>query len=302
MTAKKFHQVGLIGSAARAGVGDVLPQLHQLLTEAGAKVVLSESLAGTLQKAAALPLQELVQQIDWAIIVGGDGSLLSVAWPLAEAGVPVTGINLGRVGFLADIAPRDIGENITCVLRGEYLEQQRILLSARVGRSPQPCARALNEFLLHSPEAVSLSDFRLQAGQQQLYSIRADGIIVSTPTGSTAYSLSAGGPILAPGLAGMSVVPMLAHSTGYGSVVLPMATQLTAVAKQPTRLTADGEAVAAVEPGQSVTIGPEARPLRQLHPCDYDFFATVRSKLGWGALPVDKREEDRQTGGGQITP
>lgn len=294
MAQQRFKQVGLFGVAGRPGMADFLPQLCAVLDAAGIEVLVLDKLAGALDGDLGLPLDEMMRHIDWAIIVGGDGSLLSVAWPLAKAGVPFTGINLGRVGFLADIVPQDVAGEVDRILSGDYLEQQRILLSARLGEQAEPVARALNEFLLHSPEAVSLSDFVLQADERHLYSIRADGMIVSTPTGSTAYSLSAGGPILAPGLSGMSVVPMLAHSTGYGSVVLPMNTALQMQARQPTRLTADGEEVASVLPEQVIRISAEPKRLRQLHPRGYDFFGTVRAKLGWGSsrLSADTSQQD----------
>lgn len=285
MTASRFNTVGLMGTAERPGAGKVVPEICRILRSAGSEVLVLDRLAPALPGEKGHSMAALLQQIDLCVVVGGDGSLLSVAWPLAQAEVPVTGINLGRVGFLADISPEQSEQLIGCILSGDYMQEERVLLSAQPADSPLPACRSLNEVLVHSPSVANLSDFELQADGQPLYSIRADGIIVATSTGSTAYSLSAGGPILAPGLPGIAVVPMLAHSTGYGSVVLPVSTRLSIRAAQPTRLTADGREVIKLAPGQSLEVAVEPKRLKQLHPCGYDFFAAVRGKLGWGKQP-----------------
>ena len=286
-----FHCVGVIGRPARVWAAGTLNALGEVLQRAEVRVLAVDNIASSLPGAESVSQDELIASIDLAVVVGGDGSLLSVAWPLARAGVPVTGINFGRLGFLADIAPDVVAEQLPLILAGKGVADERLLLSGKVSQGDTDSGaddhpRALNEILLHSPEPAHLGEFEVRADGAQLYRTRADGIIVATPTGSTAYSLSAGGPILAPGLSGLTVVPMLAHGAGLGSVVLPADSVIEVRTAKEAQLTVDGQPAWRLRPGSLLRLQSEPKTLCLLHPGRQNFYARVRDKLGWGLTAV----------------
>ena len=279
-----FRKIGLVGQPANRWAPGTLDSLAAVLARHAASVLASEHIASGLEIAQTADNQSLIAASDLVIVAGGDGTLLSWAWPLAKAQVPVTGINFGRLGFLADIAPERIEQELPVILAGQGALDKRLLLAARTegaGDEEEPF-RALNEVLIHAPEVSRLVEFEVQVDDRLLYRIRADGIIVATPTGSTAYALSAGGSILAPGLQGLAVVPMLAHGPGSGSVVLPADSSICITSSSETRLTADGTARCQLAANQSVLVTCEEKMLSLLHPVGHSFFARVRGKLGWG--------------------
>lgn len=287
-----FHSVGLIGRPAVVRHKEVLQRLKKVLDQAGVQVHALSPIADCLQLPSVSGVAEIAKQCDLAVVIGGDGSLLDVAWLLARASLPVTGIHSGRLGFLADIPQQHLERDMTHILNGGGRLDQRLLLSAvvnAVGGSKQAVSddspRALNEVLLHSPQVAQLGEFEVFVDDSLLYRIRADGVIVATPTGSTAYSLSAGAPILAPGLAGLAIVPMLAHSSESGSVVLPADAVVRIRTLKQAQLTVDGRQVPQrLPPGAILQVQREVKNLCLLHPDGEDFFARVRDKLGWGMV------------------
>ena len=195
-----FKRIGLIAKLDNPRVADTLTMLATDLTQRGVAVALDES-AATYFPASKFPVSsrnELSQHCDLAIVVGGDGTMLNAARSLAEADVPVLGVNLGRLGFLADVSPDETHERLTEVLAGQYDEEHRSLLHAKVLRGGKIVSEsdALNDVVIHKWDIARMIELDTTIDSRFLYSLRADGLIISTPTGSTAYALSGGGPIL----------------------------------------------------------------------------------------------------------
>ena len=235
---------------------------------------------------------QMGQTCDLVVVVGGDGSLLGAAQDLVPYDVPLLGVNRGSLGFLTDIQPACLEEQIGEVLQGRYKEESRFLLEAQVTSGDQAQSEtvvrqsALNEVVLHPGQATRMIEFELFIDEQFVYSQRSDGLIVSTPTGSTAYALSAGGPIMHPGLDALVLVPMFAHALSSRPVVVDGNSQIRVVIgrrnKDCLQLSCDGKEPVRLEAGDSVSVGKKAERLRLIHPLDYNYYTSCRSKLGWG--------------------
>lgn len=238
-----------------------------------------------------LPLLERAQmgeKHDLIVVVGGDGSLLSAARMAIQVNTPVIGINRGRLGFLTDILPQDIDTQLYDVLKGHYNEEQRFLLHARIYDQQNNTyfeGDALNDVVLGRGKETHLVEFDVHVNQQLMSHYRSDGIIVSTPTGSTAYALSAGGPIMHPQLNAIVLVPMFSHSLSSRPLVVDAEAKIELGISQHNesdlRISCDGHESRMVKPGQKVSIHKNGQTLRLLHPLDYHYYDTLRSKLGW---------------------
>jgi NAD+ kinase len=225
---------------------------------------------------------------DLAIVVGGDGSLLRAARSLARYNVPLLGINRGRLGFLTDITPEDIENKVNEVLLGKFKSEERFLLDMEVMRNNQIVAvsDALNDVVLYPGKFIHMLQFEVYVDGLFVTSLRADGVIVATPTGSTAYSLSGGGPILHPTLDAIVVVPMNPHTLSSRPMVFPGDGEVTVVVgvhdeAEPT-VTCDGHSHVQVHTGDHIVIRKKPHLLQLLHPIDFNFYERCRSKLGWG--------------------
>ncbi len=200
-------------------------ELYQWLTSEGYKVFIDDRLAAILDdipQSQFASLVELGKNADLAIVVGGDGNMLGAARILSRFDVPVIGVNRGNLGFLTDLNPDDFQASLQAVLDGEYIEEERFLLEAEVHRHGQIKSHnaALNEAVLHPGQIAHMIEFEVYIDESFAFSLRADGLIVSTPTGSTAYSLSGGGPILSPSLNAISLVPMFPHTLSSRPLVV----------------------------------------------------------------------------------
>jgi len=229
---------------------------------------------------------ELGQMVDLVIVVGGDGSLLQAARCVVDDDTPVIGINRGRLGFLTDIKPKNLSKELDAILDGHYITEQRFLLQASVEEQKlSPCA-ALNDVVLASGDTAHMMEFEVYINDQFLCSERSDGMIIATPTGSTAYALSGGGPILQPSLDAIVLVPMFSHTLNSRPIVVPGNSEITIIIGERIvslpRISADGEAYCELKPGQHVNISKKTKQLNLIHPEHYDYFANVRSKLHWG--------------------
>lgn len=224
---------------------------------------------------------------DFIIVVGGDGSLLSAARMAIQVNTPVIGINRGRLGFLTDILPHEIETQLSAVLEGQYEEEQRFLLHTTIANEQQIYFEgdSLNDVVLGRGSETHLIEFDVFINQQLVSHYRSDGIILSTPTGSTAYSLSAGGPIMHPQLNAIVVVPMFSHSLSSRPLVIDGEAQIelriSEANEHDLRVSCDGHESRMVKPGQKVTIKKNNNRLRLLHPPGYHYYDTLRSKLGW---------------------
>jgi NAD+ kinase len=224
---------------------------------------------------------------DLIIVVGGDGSLLSAARMAIKVNTPVIGINRGRLGFLTDISPHELEVQLGAVLNGQYTEEQRFLLHTRIYDENNTYFNgdALNDVVLSRGTETHLIEFDVYVNQQLVSHFRSDGMILSTPTGSTAYALSAGGPIMHPQLNAIVLVPMFSHSLSSRPIVIDgeahIELQISDINENELRISCDGHESAMVKPGQKVSIKKNNNQLRLLHPLDYHYYDTLRSKLGW---------------------
>jgi NAD+ kinase len=228
---------------------------------------------------------------DLIVVVGGDGSLLSAARMAILVDTPVIGINRGRLGFLTDISPQNIENDLSAILAGEYVEEKRFLINTRIQNEGNITyqANALNDVVLSRGMETHLIEFDVLIDNQFVSHYRSDGLILSTPTGSTAYSLSAGGPIMHPQLDAIILVPMFSHSLNSRPLVFAgestIEIKITGNTENELQISCDGHESGKVYNGQNIFIQKNKQQLRLLHPIGYHYYDTLRIKLGWGNKP-----------------
>lgn len=229
------------------------------------------------------------QEAEVALVVGGDGTLLSVARQLAEYDIPLVGINQGRLGFMTDIARADMLAAVDRLLAGEFSRDRRSLLDAAVWREGREVFRthALNEVVINKGDLGRMIELELFVDGEFIYVLRADGIIVATPTGSTAYALSANGPILQPAVPGIALVPLCAHALTYRPITIPdvCRVEVRLVQSYGGRVHCDGQSFFDARAGDLIRIERSAHAVTLLHPPGYSYFAMLREKLHWSATP-----------------
>jgi len=287
---EEFRNIGIIGRLGSNKVVETVRRLKRYLLEEGYHVIIEDRIAEVMpghgmQVCATKLLGEIC---DLVIVVGGDGSLLGAARALAKHKTPVLGINRGRLGFLTDISPDDDMEQaVQDVLDGKYFEEQRFLLDAEIKRNGTPLAssEALNDVVLHPGKSARMIAFDLYIEGQFVHHQRADGMIVSSPTGSTAYALSGGGPIMHPKLDAIVLVPMFPHTLSSRPIVVDGNSEIKIVIGEsnetyPT-ISCDGQTHIPCAPGDSVTIRKKPHKLKLIHPEDHNFYEICREKLGW---------------------
>ncbi|MFA6302152.1 MAG: NAD(+) kinase [Legionella sp.] len=234
-----------------------------------------------------LPRESMGEKNDLIIVVGGDGSLLSASRMAIQVNTPVIGINRGRLGFLTDILPDDIDTLLSEVLAGSYTEEKRFLLHARIFDQENTYFEgdALNDVVLSRGNETHLVEFEVYVNDQLVSNYRSDGMIIATPTGSTAYALSAGGPIMHPQINAIILVPMFSHSLSSRPLVVDgeskIELHISEYNESDLRISCDGHESRMVKPGQKVSITKNGHQLRLLHPLNYHYYDTLRSKLGW---------------------
>jgi NAD+ kinase len=290
-----FKKIGLVGRSQQRGSEDVLLQLLALLDERGLQVMLEDRLGELAPDYAAGLYQRdaIGQEADLVIVLGGDGSLLSAARTLAKYGTPVLGVNRGRLGFLTDITPDEIAQQVPEVLDGHYTQEQRFLLDANVQRAGKVVGRAdaLNDVVVNSGTSAQMIEFELYINDTFVYRQRADGLIVSTPTGSTAYSLSGGGPIMHPTLDAIVLVPMFPHALSSRPIVVDGDSEIRMDILERNRIhppvTCDGQVNMTARPGDTVHITKKPDRLTLLHPVGHSFYASCRDKLRWSNALVN---------------
>lgn len=228
---------------------------------------------------------------DLVIVVGGDGTMLSAARGLLQQDVRLLGINLGRLGFLTDLNPNDIPQTLNAILDGHYLEEQRMLLHCRVLRDGQVIAEnnAFNDVVVQKWNTARLIALSTYIDGKFLHSQRSDGLIVATPTGSTAYAVSGGGPILHPTLDAIGLVPICPHTLTQRPIVVAGGSDIEILVntREPdhVQLTCDGENLRTLALDDRVHIRKHDGVVRLIHPADHDHYATLRAKLHWGTDP-----------------
>jgi NAD+ kinase len=286
----EFQRVGLLGRREHPGVTHVVSELLDLLDGRGIDVVLEDRLAtlAHFETRAMQPRDAIGANVDLAVVIGGDGSLLSAARTLVKHDCPVIGINRGRLGFLTDVSPDDgLVTHVSNVLDGHYTTDKRFLLDVEVhgphGLTGQ--AEALNDVVVNSGTSAQMIEFQLHVDDEFVYRMNADGLIISTPTGSTAYSMSAGGPIMTPDLDAVVLVPMFPHSLTSRPMVIHGNSEIRIDTLERNKnnplVTCDGQVSLTLSPGDSVAVRKKERALRLLHPPGHSFYASCRDKLRW---------------------
>lgn len=287
-----FKQVGLIGKSGDRRVAATLTSLITRLAQLGTRVLLDESVAGMLPDTpvAVVDRDTLADQCDLAIVVGGDGTLLTAARSLASSGISVLGVNLGRLGFLVDVLPEDMLPLLEEILAGHCMVEERALLHAMVSRDGKTLSEntALNDVIVHKKDIARLIELDTWIDGYFLSANRADGLIVASPTGSTAYALSGGGPILHPGLQALTLVPICPHTLSNRPIVIPDRSTIEIMVHEGTleaQLSCDGQVGEVLRPGDRITVRKHTHTLRLLHPPGHDFFTILRKKLRWSEQP-----------------
>jgi len=294
---EQFRNIGLMGRPGNTTVVDTLEYLRDRLILRGLHVILDEDTAALMPDSGLQVCSRamLGESCDLIIVVGGDGSLLHAARNLARFKKPVLGINRGHLGFLTDVSPDEIDAKLGAVLAGDYRIDQRSLLSLEVrsGGSRVGEGIALNDVVLQAGKAVHMLEFELYIEGQFVYRQRSDGLIIATPTGSTAYALSGGGPIMHPRLDAVVLVPMHPHTLSSRPIVVDGNSEIKILICSENLLplvSADGQPGIALRGGDWVYITKHPHRLQLLHPPGYDFYAACRTKLGWSSHLTDPRK------------
>ena len=295
----KFKRIALIGRSGHQQATETIARLIDYLRAEELDIWVVDDIA-SIDGFSDLPhctLEHIGQKVDLAIVVGGDGSLLGASRALANFGTPVLGINRGTLGFLTDIRPSEAIEKVGQALLGQFTEEKRWLNSVEVIRDEQIIAQAtaLNDVVLHKGQSARMLGFDLCIDDQFVYSSRSDGLIVSTPTGSTAYALSAGGPIMHPKLNALVLVPMFPHTLNARPIVVPagcvVSVTVTEKHQALPQVSCDGQTHISLLLGDRVLIRQSEEQLTLLHPPGYSYYEVCRSKLQWGGR-IEPQQDD----------
>ena len=288
-----FKTIGILGKQSDPSIAATLSLLYVYLKQ-HYKVIVSAENANYIADPAvtSCAIEQLGQQCDLVIAVGGDGTFLSAARATADYDVPLIGINLGRLGFLVDISPSELPEKLHNMLQGNYVEEMRSILHTKVIRNKRVIHEetAVNEVVIHRWVTPSMIEIVTKINKAFLNSQRSDGLIVSTPTGSTAYSLSAGGPILHPTLNALVLVPLNPHTLSNRPIVIDDSAEIEISFCQTKQInalvTCDHIEIPDVLISDTILITKHPKPVRILHPVGHDFYQILRTKLNWsGGYP-----------------
>ena len=288
----RFRHAALVGKYQARGIRPILEDVAHLLARAGVDVSLeSETAFNTgMTEYAALSIKEIGQQCDVAVVLGGDGTMLAIARELAPFNIPLIGINHGRLGFITDLPLKDVGTTLPLMLRGEYEEESRAMLAGAVLRPIRGDGFetiyegfAINEVLVSRGATASMVELRAEIDGQFVANYRADGLLVSSPTGSTAYAMSAGGPIMHPGVGGWVIVPIASHTLSNRPLVVSDDVTITIeiVAGKDAGMNFDMQSLASLLHGDRVIVRRSDHHVRFLHPKGWSYYATLRRKLRW---------------------
>lgn len=287
--------LGVVGNPEYAGLQEVLAELDAIAGEAGAELAYADELEG-LHPPAGPPLEERWAEVDAVLTLGGDGTLLRGARMAGPRSVPLVGCNLGRLGFLTTGALDEMETIVARVVAGDYELEERVALDVRVGEG-EDSYYALNDAVVHKTGFARLITMRVYLGGEEVGQYSGDGIVISTATGSTAYSLSAGGPIMHPSLDALLATPICPHTLAVRPLVIPgdsrVTVEVVSEGDEETVVTVDGQVGSRMERGERVEVKAAADPLRLVRFAGDEFFNVLRRKLRWG----DVRPRDEQGAG-----
>ena len=285
----RFRHVALVGKYQAQGMRGLLEEIAQFLLRQGAEVSLERQTALNtgITDFPALDADELGRHCDLAVVLGGDGTMLGIARRLAHHGTPLVGINQGRLGFITDISVGDFAQTLSPMLAGDYEEEHRTMLEGGVMRDGASIfeAFALNDVVVSRGATASMVELKIDIGAEFVANLRADGLIIGSPTGSTAYALSAGGPILHPGIAGWVLVPIAPHDLSNRPIVLPDTGEISIeiIAGRDVSVNFDMQTLASLLHGDRIVVRRSPHQVRFLHPRGWSYYATLRRKLHWNA-------------------
>lgn len=283
--------IALIGKYNALGMGESLNELANSLAETGHSVLFDTDSAQNLalNNFPAVSIVDIGRTADVAIVLGGDGTMLGIARQLAPYDVPLIGINQGRLGFITDIPRDQMIPAVRQILDGKHIAEQRCMLEAIVIRDGEQIFSgvAFNDIVLSRGAGSGMIELRVEVDQHFMYNQRSDGLIVSTPTGSTAYALSAGGPLLHPSLGGIAMVPIAPHALSNRPIVLPETSVISVeiVAGRDASVNFDMQSFANLNHKDKIIISRSTHHITFLHPEDWNYYHTLREKLHWNEYP-----------------
>jgi NAD+ kinase len=283
----QFRHVALIGKYHAQGSRSALEDIANFLGTQGCDVAIEQDTASNtgLTQFPTLDAAGIGAHCDLALVVGGDGTMLGIGRLLAQFGIPLVGINQGRLGFITDIAFEDYQNTLIPMLRGEYEEDRRWMMQAKVVRDGRCVfsATAMNDVVVNRGATAGMVELRVEVDGRFVANQRADGLIIASPTGSTAYALSAGGPLLHPSIAGWVLAPIAPHTLSNRPIVLSDSGEITieVVAGRDASANFDMQSLASLLHGDRITVRRSEHQMRFLHPKGWSYFDTLRKKLHW---------------------
>lgn len=283
----RFAHVVIVGKYHAPGSRKAVDEIAHFLQDEGCVVSLEEQTALNtgLTSFPALSVAAIGAQCDLALVVGGDGTMLGIGRQLARYRVPLVGINQGRLGFITDVAFEDYRDSLRAILHGDFEEDSRALMAASVWRDGHCVfeATALNDVVVNRGGVASMIELRVEVDGHFVANQRADGLIIASSTGSTAYALSAGGPLLHPGIGGWVMVPIAPHTLSNRPVVLPYSSEIAVeiVSGRDASANFDMQSLTSLLHGDRIVVRKSEHSLRLLHPSGWSYFDTLRKKLHW---------------------
>jgi len=283
----RFRHAAIVGKYQAHGIRAVLEEIAHFLVDHGLDVSFESDTAEATDVAGfdVVDLPAMGRDCDLVIVVGGDGTMLGIAREVARHGLPLVGINQGRLGFITDVPGNQWREALGPLVAGDYEEEQRRMLEGEVWRDGARIFQglSLNDVVVNRGASSSMLELRIDVGDDFVANIRADGLIVASPTGSTAYALSAGGPIVHPAIAGWVMVPIASHTLSNRPIVLPDVAEVRigVVAGRDLSANFDMHNLASLLHGDQVIVRRSPHQVRFLHPRGWSYYATLRRKLRW---------------------
>ena len=285
---KKFSTIALSSSFQDERIISIAKQCLEVLENIGVNILIDSSLSKLKGKSLSMSSEgQILKEADLLVAIGGDGTMLNCSRKFGSKGVPVLGINLGNLGFLTDIRPEILTSSLLSVVKGNYIEDKRFFLEAKIKNKSKKLL-ALNEIVIHSGSIAQLIEYELFIDNSFVYSQKADGLIISSPTGSTAYSLSGGGSIIHPKVNAFILLPMFPQSLSSSSLIINsesiIRVKILSTSKK-THVSLDSQENFLLTGKKEIFIKMAKSSLLLIHPKDHDFFSSCRNKLGWSNTP-----------------